>query len=396
MKLSSKIQKCELSPIRKFAPFADAARARGIKIYPLNIGQPDIETPAAFFDAVRNFESPVLEYAPSAGVPAYLKAVHDYYTRIGIELEPGDMLATAGGSEALSITLACILDDGDELLTAEPFYPNYSTFTQVTGATIRPIPTFAEEGFRYAVRERIEPLINEHTRAILMTNPGNPTGYVLSRAEMRVIADIAKEHDLYVVSDEVYREFIYGGEEMTSMLEFEDLHDNVIVVDSVSKRFSACGARVGVVVSRNKAFMTEAMKICQGRLCVATLDQVGAAALYSVGPEYFAAVREEYKRRRDTALKKLLAIPGVVCEQPEGAFYLMAKLPVDSTDKFQQWLLEEFNADGDTVMLTPGEGFYATPGKGVNEARLAYVLKQADLERAMDVLALGIAAYNAR
>jgi aspartate aminotransferase len=396
MKLSSKIQKCELSPIRKFAPFADAARARGIKIYPLNIGQPDIETPAAFFDAVRNFESPVLEYAPSAGVPAYLKAVHDYYTRIGIELEPGDMLATAGGSEALSMTLACILDDGDELLTAEPFYPNYSTFTQVTGATIRPIPTFAEEGFRYAVRERIEPLINEHTRAILMTNPGNPTGYVLSRAEMRVIADIAKEHDLYVVSDEVYREFVYGGEEMTSMLEFEDLHDNVIVVDSVSKRFSACGARVGVVVSRNKAFMTEAMKICQGRLCVATLDQVGAAALYSVGPEYFAAVREEYKRRRDTALKKLLAIPGVVCEQPEGAFYLMAKLPVDSTDKFQQWLLEEFNADGDTVMLTPGEGFYATPGKGVNEARLAYVLKQADLERAMDVLALGIAAYNAR
>lgn len=396
MKLSSKIQKCELSPIRKFAPFADAARARGIKIYPLNIGQPDIETPAAFFDAVRNFESPVLEYAPSAGVPAYLKAVHDYYTRIGIELEPGDMLATAGGSEALSMTLACILDDGDELLTAEPFYPNYSTFTQVTGATMRPIPTFAEEGFRYAVRERIEPLINEHTRAILMTNPGNPTGYVLSRAEMRVIADIAKEHDLYVVSDEVYREFVYGGEEMTSMLEFEDLHDNVIVVDSVSKRFSACGARVGVVVSRNKAFMTEAMKICQGRLCVATLDQVGAAALYSVGPEYFAAVREEYKRRRDTALKKLLAIPGVVCEQPEGAFYLMAKLPVDSTDKFQQWLLEEFNADGDTVMLTPGEGFYATPGKGVNEARLAYVLKQADLERAMDVLALGIAAYNAR
>ena len=396
MKLSSKIQKCELSPIRKFAPFADAARARGIKIYPLNIGQPDIETPAAFFDAVRNFESPVLEYAPSAGIPAYLKAVHDYYTRIGIELEPGDMLATAGGSEALSMTLACILDDGDELLTAEPFYPNYSTFTQVTGATIRPIPTFAEGGVRYAVRERIEPLINEHTRAILMTNPGNPTGYVLSRAEMRVIADIAKEHDLYVVSDEVYREFVYGGEEMTSMLEFEDLHDNVIVVDSVSKRFSACGARVGVVVSRNKAFMTEAMKICQGRLCVATLDQVGAAALYSVGPEYFAAVREEYKRRRDTALKKLLAIPGVVCEQPEGAFYLMAKLPVDSTDKFQQWLLEEFNADGDTVMLTPGEGFYATPGKGVNEARLAYVLKQADLERAMDVLALGIAAYNAR
>ena len=396
MKLSSKIQKCELSPIRKFAPYADAARARGIRIFPLNIGQPDIETPVEFFNAVREFKSPVLEYAPSAGVPEYLNAVHNYYTRIGIDLAPEDMLATAGGSEALGMTLACILDDGDELLTPEPFYPNYSTFTQVTGATIRPIPTFAEEGFRYAIRERIEPLINEHTRAILLTNPGNPTGYVLSRAEMRLIADIAKEHDLYIVSDEVYREFVYGGEEMTSMLEFDDMHENVIVVDSVSKRFSACGARVGVVVSRNRAFMTEAMKICQGRLCVATLDQIGAAALYSVKPEYFAAVREEYKRRRDAALKKLLAIPGVICEQPEGAFYLMAKLPVDSTDKFQQWLLEEFNADGDTVMLTPGEGFYATPGKGVDEARMAYVLKQEDLERAMDVLALGIKAYNER
>lgn len=396
MKLSTKIQKCELSPIRKYAPYAAAARARGIKIYPLNIGQPDIETPAAFFEAVRAFKSSVLEYAPSDGVPEYLKAVHDYYLRIGLDLAPEDILATAGGSEALSIALACILDDGDELLVPEPFYPNYSTFTQLTGATIRPIPTFAEEGFRYAMRERIEPLINEHTRGILLTNPGNPTGYVLSRDEMRVIADIAKENDLYVISDEVYREFVYGGEEMTSMLEFPDTHENVIVVDSVSKRFSACGARVGALVSRNRAVMTEAMKICQTRLCVATLDQVGAAALYSVEPSYFASVREEYKRRRDAALKKLLAIPGVVCKQPEGAFYFMVKLPVDDTDKFQQWLLEEFDADGDTVMITPGEGFYATPGKGRNEARMAYVLKQADLERAMDVLAIAIEKYNSR
>lgn len=396
MKLSSKIQKCELSPIRKYAPYADAARARGIKIYPLNIGQPDIETPAEFFNAVRDFKSPVLEYAPSGGVPAYLKAVHDYYTRIGLDLEPEDILATAGGSEALWIALACILDDGDELLAPEPFYPNYSTFTQMTGATIRPIPTFAEEGFRYAVRERIEPLINEHTRGILMTNPGNPTGYVLSRAEMRVIADIAKEHDLYVISDEVYREFVYGGEEMTSMLEFADTHENVIVIDSVSKRFSACGARVGALVSRNKAFMTEAMKICQTRLCVATLDQVGAAALYSVQPEYFKTVRDEYKRRRDTVVRKLKEIPGVVCECPKGAFYLMAALPVDDADKFQQWLLEEFEDNGDTVMFAPGEPFYATHGKGKNEVRIAYVLKQADLERAMDLLALGIKAYNAR
>lgn len=394
MKLSSKIQKCELSPIRKYAPYADAARARGIKIYPLNIGQPDIETPVEFFNAVREFKSPVLEYAPSGGVPVYLKAVHDYYTRIGLDLEPSDILATAGGSEALWIALACILDDGDELLAPEPFYPNYSTFTQMTGATIRPIPTFAEEGFRYAVRERIESLINEHTRGILMTNPGNPTGYVLSRAEMRVIADIAKEHGLYVISDEVYREFVYGGEEMTSMLEFADTHENVIVIDSVSKRFSACGARIGCLISRNREFMANALKYCQARLSVATLDQIAAAALYSVGPEYFEQVRQEYKRRRDTVVRKLHEIPGVICECPRGAFYLMAALPVDDAEKFQLWLLQEFEDHGDTVMFSAGEPFYATPGKGCNEIRIAYVLKQEDLERAMDLLALGIRKYN--
>ena len=396
MKFSSKIQRCELSPVRKFYPYEVAAVEKGLTVHHLNIGQPDIETPKEFFDAVAHFSDSVLAYAPAPGENCFLEATRRYYESLGFHITCDDILATYGGSEALQIVLSCILEEGDEVLVPEPFYPNYTTFVNITGGKIVPIPTSAEEGYRFAKRELIEPRITERTRAILMTNPGNPTGYVLSRAEMRVIADIAKEHDLYVVSDEVYREFVYGGEEMTSMLEFDDMHENVIVVDSVSKRFSACGARVGVVVSRNRAFMTEAMKICQGRLCVATLDQIGAAALYSVKPEYFAAVREEYKRRRDAALKKLLAIPGVICEQPEGAFYLMGKLPVDSTDKFQQWLLEEFNADGDTVMLTPGEGFYATPGKGVDEARMAYVLKQEDLERAMDVLALGIKAYNER
>ena len=380
MKLSTKIQKCELSPIRKYAPYAAAARARGIKIYPLNIGQPDIETPAAFFEAVRAFKSSVLEYAPSDGVPEYLKAVHDYYLRIGLDLAPEDILATAGGSEALSIALACILDDGDELLVPEPFYPNYSTFTQLTGATIRPIPTFAEEGFRYAMRERIEPLINEHTRGILLTNPGNPTGYVLSRDEMRVIADIAKENDLYVISDEVYREFVYGGEEMTSMLEFPDTHENVIVVDSVSKRFSACGARVGALVSRNRAVMTEAMKICQTRLCVATLDQVGAAALYSVEPSYFASVREEYKRRRDAALKKLLAIPGVVCEQPEGAFYAFPDISAFglTSQEFCEQLLER-----QKVVCIPGSAFGAC---GEGHIRVAYTCEEGMLQAAVERL----------
>ena len=396
MKFSSKIERCELSPMRKFHPYAVAAVAKGKKIYHLNIGQPDIATPPAFFDAVRNFQEPVLEYAPSPGVPVYIEAVRGYYEKLGIHFEEGDILATTGGSEALQMALACILDDGDEILIPEPFYPNYNTFVQVTGGSIRPIPTVPEEGYRYAERSRIEPLINEHTRAIMVTNPGNPTGVVLSHEEMRLMADIAKEHNLFLIGDEVYREFVYGGERLASMAEFEDVAENVIIVDSVSKRFSACGARVGVLLSRNRDLIAHALKICQGRLCSATLDQVGAAALYTVGPEYFAQVREEYKKRRDTCMEGLSKIPGVVCECPKGAFYIMAKLPVDDTDRFQTWLLEEFDDHGDTVMFAPGEGFYGTPGKGKNEVRIAYVLKQEDLKRAMEVLALGIQAYNQR
>lgn len=396
MKFSSKIQRCELSPMRKFLPYELAAEAKGRKIYHLNIGQPDIETPKAFFDAVKNFQDPVLAYAVAPGVSEFLTAVQGYYANLGIHLEQSDIYATAGGSEALQMALTCILDEGDEILIPEPFYPNYNTFVSVTGGVIRPIPTTPEEGYRYADRARIEPLINEHTRAILVTNPGNPTGVVLSPEEMRLIADIAKEHGLFLISDEVYREFVYGGEPLASMAQFDDAAENVVVVDSISKRFSACGARVGILVSRNRELMAQALKICQGRLCAATLDQLGAAALYGVGSDYFSAVREEYHRRRDTCMEGLSQIPGVVCECPKGAFYLMAKLPVDDTDKFQTWLLEEFQDNGETVMFAPGEGFYGTPGKGRDEVRLAYILKQADLRRAMEVLAHGIEAYNSR
>ena len=397
MKFSTKIERCELSPMRKYAPYADAAKARGMHIYPLNIGQPDIETPRAFFDAVASFTAPVLEYAPSDGVASYLEAVRDYYRRIGqTDLTTANLLATNGGSEALWLTMSCILDDGDEIIVPEPYYPNYSTFVTLAGGKVRPIPTTPEAGYHYAQRSKIEPLINEHTRAIMITNPGNPTGSVLTREEMKMLAGLAHEYGIFLVADEVYREFSYDGEQMASMLEFHDAAENVIVIDSVSKRFSACGARIGVVVSRNKDFLSEGMKVCQGRLCCPTLDQVGAAALYNEGPEYFAAVKEEYRRRRDTAYDMLMQIPGVVCRKPEGAFYLMAKLPVDSTDAFQIWMLEHFSASGDTVMITPGEGFYTTPGKGVDEARLAYVLKHDDLVRAMRVLAEGIDAYNHR
>ena len=257
MKFSSKIQRCELSPMRKFLPYELAAEAKGRKIYHLNIGQPDIETPKAFFDAVKNFQDPVLAYAAAPGVSEFLTAVQGYYANLGIHLEQSDIYATAGGSEALQMALTCILDEGDEILIPEPFYPNYNTFVSVTGGVIRPIPTTPEEGYRYADRARIEPLINEHTRAILVTNPGNPTGVVLSPEEMRLMADIAKEHGLFLISDEVYREFVYGGEPLASMAQFDDAAENVVVVDSISKRFSACGARVGILVSRNRELMAQ-------------------------------------------------------------------------------------------------------------------------------------------
>jgi len=311
-----------------------------------------------------------------------------------MHFDKSEILVTNGGSEALQIVLQCILDDGDEILIPEPFYPNYNTMVCTCGASIHPIPTSPEEGYHYADRKKVEAEINEHTRAIMCTNPGNPTGSVLTPDEMRMMVDVAKAHDLFIIGDEAYREFVYAGEPLQSLGEFADAAENVVVIDTVSKRFSACGARVGCLISRNKELLAQAMKYCQARLSVATLDQIASAALYDVGPEYFAAVREEYKRRRDTVVKKLREIPGVICECPKGAFYIMAALPVDDADTFQKWLLEEFDDKGDTVMFAPGEPFYATPGKGRNEVRIAYVLKQADLERAMDLLALGIKKYN--
>lgn len=394
MKFSSKVQKCQLSPVRQFNPCAAAAEAKGRTIYHLNIGQPDIRTPDAFFEAVGAFKGPVLEYAPTPGLPEYLDAVRGYYAKLGITLERSDILVTSGAGEALEFVLAAILDDGDELLVPEPFYANYNTFAYMTGGSIRPVPTSSDNGYRYADRALIEPLINEHTRGILVTNPGNPTGVVLTPEEMRVIADIVKEHDLFLVADEVYREFFYENQGLTTFGSLEDIRENLIIVDSISKRFSACGARVGALISRNPEFIAQAMKLCQGRLCSATLDQLGAAALYSVDPDYFTATRDEYRRRRNACVEGLHKIPGVVCGEPKGAFYLMAKLPVDDADKFQTWLLEEFEDQGETLMFAPGEGFYATPGKGKDEIRIAYVLNEADIRRSMELLGIAIARYQ--
>ena len=397
MNLSKKAQLCQLSPMRKFTPFAMAAEASGKKIYKLNIGQPDIETPPEFLEAVRRFDRKVLAYANSQGTEDMLNAVLRYYRRIGVEYEKGDVLITTGGSEALQILFLCILDEGSEVIVPEPFYSNYNTFIKAAGGVIRPMPTVPEEDYNYAKPEALESLINDNTRAIAIINPHNPTGNVLTEQELRSIADVAKKHNLYLICDEVYREFIYDSDKILCAGTLRDMDQNVVVIDSVSKRFSACGARVGMLISRNRDLMAQALKFCQGRLCTTTLEQVGAAALFNdVGPEYFAKVKEEYRRRRDLCYRKLTAIPGVVCAKPMGAFYVMAKLPIDDADAFQQWLLTDFEDRGETVMCSPAAGFYATPGKGRNEVRIAYVLKEHDLGRALDLLAMAIEQYNNR
>ncbi len=395
MQFSSRIEACGLSPMRKFAPLAAEAKERGIHIYHLNIGQPDIATPEVYYQTLRDFSSPVLSYAPSNGLPEMLDAVRGYYASFGVPLERDDILIGNGGSEALQMLLACLLENGDEIVIPEPFYPNYATMVNLTGAKVRPVTTSPEEGYRYAERARVEACITPQTRAIMITNPGNPTGAVLTPDELRLMLDIAREHGLFLICDEVYREFTYNGEPLMSALQYEGYEDNVVVIDSVSKRFSACGARIGMLISRNRALMGHALKWCQARLSSTMADQLASASLYTVGPDYFDNVRRLYRERRDTMLRKLREIPGVVCEEPKGAFYVMAALPVDDAEDFQRWLLTDFDDRGETLMYAFGAPFYATPGKGRNEVRMAYVLDAPQLERAMEILAHAIEKYKA-
>ena len=395
MKISINANRCEPSPMRKFHPLAVKAKQSGKRIYHLNIGQPDIGTPQEYYDAVRNFCDKTVAYAESPGKPELIEAIRNYYKNVGVELEPEDVLITTGGSEALLFTCLSILDPYTEVIIPEPYYPNYTTFVHAAGGVIRALHTGPEEGYHYADRKRIEKLITPNTRAIMITNPGNPTGVVLTREEMRMIADIAKEHDLYLISDEVYREFCYDDKfGVPSMGQFDDIDDNLVIIDSVSKRFSACGARVGCVITKNKELQQAILKFCQSRLAVATVDQVGAAALYNVDKSFYDVCKSEYKVRRDTVVKGLRNIPGVLVEEPMGAFYVMARLPVDNSDKFQKWLLNEFDDAGETVMFAPGAPFYETPGSGKNEVRIAYVLEKEKLERAMVILGKGIARYR--
>ena len=395
MNISINANRCEPSPMRKFHPLAVQAKKDGKNIFHLNIGQPDLPTPKAFYEAIRTFDESTLAYEASPGMPKLIRAIQKYYSKIGVDLSPNDILIMTGGSEALLLTFLCILDPYTEVIIPEPYYPNYTTFVNAAGGRIRALPTSAEEGFHYADRKRIESLITKNTRAIMITNPGNPTGVVLTQEEMRMIADIAKKHDLFLICDEVYREFCYDDSfGVPTMGHFRDIDENLIIVDSVSKRFSACGARVGCVVTRNQELQQALLKLCQSRLAVATIDQLGASALYGVDHEFFRRSKEEYRLRRDTVVSALRKIPGVVVEEPMGAFYVMAALPVDDSDRFQRWLLESFDDNGDTVMFAPGAPFYETPGKGVNEVRIAYVLEQPKLERAMEILAKGIRQYQ--
>ena len=395
MRLSQKVQDMQFSPIRKFNVYAIEAKAKGKKVYHLNIGQPDIKTPAAFMDAIRNFDSEVLAYAESGGLTQLQDAIAKYFDRFGMNIERKDVMITNGGSEGLSMVYTCLLDEGDEVLIPEPFYTNYQTFIAAAGGVLVPITTSAEEGYKFAYADRIEKLITDKTRAISVVNPGNPTGTILTDEEMRVIADIAKKHDLWIIADEAYREFVYDGNEMKSFGQLEDVQDRVIIVDTVSKRFSACGARIGCIVSKNNELMSNAMKIAQGRLCCPTLDMIGSTALYELDPSYFDEIKAEYEARRDAAYEEIMKIPGVVCNKPGGAFYMMVKLPIESAEDFLVWLLTEFEDNNETVMFAPIAGFYGTKGLGKNELRIASVLKKEDLVRGCELIRIGLEQYKA-
>ena len=384
----------QFSPIRKFNPIAQKTKDQGKKVYHLNIGQPDVETPECFMDAIRAYDKKVIAYTESGGMNVLQDSVSDYFKQYGMDFGREDIMVTTGGSEAITMIFLTILNEGDEILIPEPFYTNYNTFAKAAGGKVVPITTKAEDGYRYAKRELIESRITDKTKAIVCINPGNPTGTVLTKDEMKLIGEIAKEHDLWIIADEVYREFAYDDREITSFGMLPDIADRVVIIDSVSKRFSACGARIGFAISKSKDLMQGLMKIAQGRLCVSTVDQVGAAELFKLPQSYYDKVKAEYCGRRDVVYEELKKIPGVVCEKPGGAFYLTAKLPVDNIEDFLIFLLTEFEDNGETVMFAPAEGFYATPGLGKDEMRIAYVLKQEDMRRGVELIRLGIEAYN--
>ena len=382
------------SPIRKLTPLANNAKARGIKVYHLNIGQPDLPTPESALEAVRRVDRSVLEYSPSQGFLSLRKKLSEYYSKYRIELSPDDIIVTAGGSEAVLFAFLSCLNPGDEIIIPEPAYANYMAFAVSAGAVIKTVPSSIETGFALPPVEKFEELITERTKAILICNPNNPTGYLYSRKEMNQIRDLVKKYDLYLFSDEVYREFIYTGSPYISAFHLDGLENNVVLIDSVSKRYSECGIRIGALVTKNKAVRDAVMKFCQARLSPPLLGQIVAEASIEGTEEYSADVYEQYVERRKCLIDGLNKIPGVYSPIPMGAFYTMVRLPVDDAERFCSWCLTDFDYEGETIMMAPGSGFYATPGMGRDEVRIAYALNIEDLKRAVVILEKALEAYN--
>lgn len=384
------------SPIRKLAPLATAAKNRGIKVYHLNIGQPDLPTPKVAIDAIRNVDREILEYSPSQGYLGYRKKLVNYYKKYNINVSPDDIIITCGGSEAVLFAFMSCLNPGDEIIVPEPAYANYMAFAISAGAKIRTIATTIDEGFSLPKVEKFEELINDRTRAILICNPNNPTGYLYTRREMNQIRDLVKKYDLYLFSDEVYREYIYTGSPYISACHLEGIEQNVLLIDSVSKRYSECGIRIGALITKNLDVRQAVMKFCQARLSPPLIGQIAAEASLDVPNEYLRSVYDEYVERRKCLIDGLNRIPGVYSPIPMGAFYTVAKLPVDDSEKFCRWCLETFNYEGETVMMAPASGFYTTPGAGYNQVRIAYVLKKEDLIRALFILRKALETYPGR
>ena len=384
------------SPIRKLVPYAEAAKKRGVKVYHLNIGQPDIETPQVALDAVRSISEPVIEYTHSAGIESYRRGLAAYYRGIGIDVDYTDILVTTGGSEAILFAMTVCLNPGDEILIPEPFYANYNGFAVQAGVVIKPIVSSIGNDFALPPMEAFERAVTPRTKAVMICNPNNPTGYLYSKEELMQLRDIVRKHDLFLFSDEVYREFCYDGNEHFSCMQLEGLEENAVLMDSVSKRYSMCGARTGALVTRNKEVIAAALKLAQARLCASFFGQVAGEAALQTPKRYFDEVYREYVERRDIMVDRLNAIPGVYSPRPKGAFYTVARLPIDDADRFAQWLLEEFQYEGETVMVAPATGFYATPGLGRNEVRIAYVLKKEDIRRAIQCLAEALKVYPGR
>ena len=395
-KVSNKGKQMPESPIRKLVPYSDIAKKKGNKVYHLNIGQPDIKTPEVAMNSIKNLDIKVLEYSHSAGFESYRTKLSNYYKKTGLPIEVADIIITTGGSEALLFAMGSTMDYGDEIIIPEPFYANYNGFSTASGVKVVPVISTIETGFALPPIEDFEKLITPRTKAILICNPGNPTGYLYSKEEIMQLAELVKKHDLFLIADEVYREFTYDGDVHYSVMNIPGLEENAIMIDSVSKRYSMCGARIGCIVSKNKELMATAMKFAQARLSPPTFAQIASEAALDTPQSYFDEVITEYRDRRDTLVEELNKIEGVKVSKPKGAFYCIAQLPIDNADTFAQWMLESYDLNKETVMVAPAAGFYSTPGVGLNEVRIAYVLKKSDLIRSVEILKEAISVYNSK